>query len=328
MADQRTIVEHETPRLQEGPLRAAEKEPPKVGRRTLWKVRPDRQARVRLAIIVTSGAIAGLFLIATGVLFFHGDTFGVGGGRWTDFLCAALLSGLAPWGVYQGRRARRMRGLEERFPDFLRDIAVNRKAGLTLPAAVTIASRGDYGELTPEIHKMADQLSWHVPYEEVLERFADRVDTPLVRRTVSLINEASRSGGSVSDVLMSAARYAREVKTLENERRSTMSMYTIIIYITFFVFLFVAAVLYGMFVPEILKAADAALAAGTSGFGGLSFGELTLEDYRVFYFTASMVQAVGNGIMAGIVETGRPVAGMRHSAIMVLITWIAFSVVL
>ena len=49
---------------------------------------------------------------------------------------------------------------------FLRDVAASHRGGLTLTASVQIAAKGEYGELTPEIRKMADQLSWNVPFNE------------------------------------------------------------------------------------------------------------------------------------------------------------------
>jgi flagellar protein FlaJ len=238
------------------------------------------------------------------------------------------MAALGPYGFYAASRHRRVKRLEERFPDFLRDIAASRKAGLTLTAAVTIASRGEYGALTPEIVKMADQLSWDVPFEEALQRFGDRVRTPLVQRAVSLVVEAGRSGGNVTEVLLAAARDAREIKNLENERHVTMGLYTVVIYVTFLVFLGVAAVLYATFIPNILHSSSAASAAGARGFAGVRFTALSLEDYRVFYFLAALVQGMGNGFVAGMFGSGKYLDGLRHAFVMVLLTWVVFAVLL
>ena len=293
----------------------------------LFREKLSKERTVEVTILAVSGFFVFLFglgsiLVATGAGIPGMD---LGHDRWLDLLVFAILSAVGPYGIYYARQRKRIRMLEERFPDFLRDIAASRKAGLTLEASVTIAARGEYGALSPDIQKMADQLSWNVTFEEALQRFSDRVNTPLVERAVSLIIEAGRSGGQVTDVLEAAARDARELKNLENERRLTMTLYTAIVYIAFFVFLGVAAVLYGTFIPEVLKASQAALSTGVSGFGGVSFSTLTLSDYRTFYFVAAIVQSVGNGMIAGMMENSDPLAGLRHSAVMLIISYVIFA---
>jgi flagellar protein FlaJ len=293
---------------------------------TLYRRHRSAESRRSLAIVGGSAALSGALLLGAAWLATGHVLAGLGPDRWLDLFAFGLMAILGPYGFYAARRYRRIRALEERFPDFLRDIAASRKAGLTLGASVAIAARGEYGALTPEIVKMADQLSWDVPFDEALDRFAERVRTPLIQRTVSLVNEASRSGGNVTDVLLAAARDARELKNLENDRRVTMSLYTAIVYITFFVFLTVAAVLYGTFIPEILKTGHGTALAGHS-LAGLQLGALSLEDYRVFYFLAALVQGVGNGFVAGVMGSGKTLDGLRHSFVMVLITYVTFTAV-
>lgn len=291
----------------------------------LFRIRASREQRHENTILGASAAAAGAcFLLAASVGLEWG-LLELEPVLWIDFFALGMLVGLGPYGFYIAHRHKRTQRLEERFPDFLRDIAASRKAGLTLASSVQIAARGEYGALTPEIEKMRDQLAWHVPFEEALERLADRVRTPLVRRAVSLINEASRSGGSVNDVLMAAARDARERKNLEDDRRTTMGLYTGIVYITFLVFLGVALVLYGTFIPAVIGQGQASLAAGLSGIAGLSSDQLSMGEYRVFYLLAAVVMGVGNGLVAGVMSSGNATDGLRHSFAMVLLAIVAFS---
>lgn len=292
----------------------------------LYQERRSPEERRVLALLGASLTVAGL-LLALGLWLRAGGGLGpIASDHWLDFVSFGLLAGLGPYGFYAAARARRTRRLEERFPDFLRDLAAGRKAGLTLEGAVSVAARGEYGELTPDIQKMAEQLSWNVPFDEALDRFAERVNTTLVRRAVTVIREAGRTGGHITDVLRAAAIDARELKGLENERRNTMSLYTIIVYITFFVFLCVIAILYASFIPHLLEAATASKT--TTLQGGLSFSTFTKDNFRVFYFLAALGQGVGNGILAGILGSGRAVAGLRHAFAMVATTWIVFALVL
>lgn len=294
------------------------------GDTVLYKVLPDREVRRIRALVTGSAILAGAFGVAAALSF-------VGilpDALWLHALCLALLTGLGPYGFYAARQHKRTRLLEERFPDFLRDIASSHKGGLTLHQAASIAARGEYGELTPDVRKMADQLSWNVSFSEALERFAERVHTPLVQRAVSLILQADRSGGSTTDVLLAAAKDAREIKNLENERRQTMGLYTVVVYITFFVFLATAAILYSQFAPQIVAASQGVGSLADANVQGLGGTALRLEQYQMFYFLAAVVQGVGDGIVAGLLGSGRAVLGLRHGFAMVLVSYILFAFLL
>jgi flagellar protein FlaJ len=293
----------------------------------LYKVLPDAEVRRRRTLLVSSGLVATTFFVLAG-LAYNGTLPKAG---WIHFLCLGLLSALGPYGFYAAREHKRIQRLEERFPDFLRDIASSHKGGLTLHQAASIAARGEYGDLTPEVRKMADQLSWNVSFAEALRRFSDRVQTPLVQRAVSLILQADRSGGSTTDVLLTAAKDAREIKNLENERRTTMGLYTVVVYITFFVFLGVAAILYAQFAPQIVASSQAVEGLGGadgSGIEGVSTSSLDLRDYQLFYFMAAVVQGLGDGIVAGLLGSGRASLGLRHSFLMVAISYVVFAFML
>ncbi len=295
----------------------------------LYKKLPSKKRRFEIALMTTSAVGATLLALAAFLLHRDIGLLGLPRERWFDFLCFAFLMGVGPYGFYAAHEHRRIRMLEERFPDFLRDLAASHKGGLTLVQSAMIAARGEYGPLTPEICRMADQLSWNVAFDEALERFGERVSTPLIQRATTLILEASRSGGNTEDVLLAAARDAREIKNMENERRISMSVYTIVIYVTFFVFLVVAGVLYDQFVPQILQTTAAANGSSLGAVEGIAgVRGVTLDDYRIFFFTAAVVQGLGDGIVAGTMGSGQAKLGLRHSFVMVFITYIVFTLFL
>jgi len=232
------------------------------------------------------------------------DVFGVG-----------LVVAFGPAGIHAAREARETRDLEERFPDFLRDLASNRRAGVALADAVEAAAES-------EVERMAAQLSWDVPFEEVIQRFRDRVATPLVDRACAIVLQAERAGGRITDVLVAASRDVRALRALQNERRSTMAMYTIVVYLSFLVFLAVAVMLHTQFLPQLVEAGEA---AGQQGLGGgFEGGSVNLEDYRQFFYVSSVVQGVGGGVLAGVLAHGDPRPGLQHAALMVAISAAVF----
>lgn len=300
----------------------AVREPPTIpgSKAKLWTVKTTLD--VETIVFAASGIAATLTLALAALAFIGRQPLGIPEGRAIDLLAATFLVGLGPPGFYMAWRDGKAKAAEARFPDFLRDLAASRKSGLTLPRAVAAASRGDYGALNPEIRRMHSQLEWGIPFNEALHQFAERVPTPLIHRSVAVITEASHLGGNVGEVILGAARDAREIKSLEGERKVTMVLYTMIIYIAFLVFLGVVVTLYSSLIPALVASGEASAAQG--GSGGLVTGGVDLGDYRTFYFMAALVQGVGNGMVAGIIGTGKAKSGLQHAFVMAGISLLAF----
>ncbi|MCD6330740.1 MAG: type II secretion system F family protein, partial [Thermoplasmata archaeon] len=187
---------------------------------------------------------------------------------------------------------------------------------------VEMAARGDYGYLTPEIKKMAVQISWGLPFSEALKRFGERLKTPLIQRTTTMVVKASEAGGKIADVIEAAARDVREIKILQAERRTEMKMYVMIMYISFFVFLAVVISLASMFLPKLLEASQTAASLVGGGAG------LSIDEYKFIYVCTALSQAIGCGIVAGSLSEGKALAGLRHATLMVLVTYIVFKLLL
>ena len=237
----------------------------------------------------------------------------------TDFIIIALLVFSGVYGMYEFQRLRRVRKIDNRFPDFIRDLAEARRAGMTFTKAIMYSAKGDYGVLTPEIQKIARQISWGSSVENALKSFASRVNTKLINRTISLIIEASRSGGNVADVLDAATKDARELKLLESERRAGMLSYVAVIYVGMGVFLLIIIVLCKSLLPSMI----------TEGSSGMSTAmgkpsDMSLLDVTNLFYYAALVQTGGMGIIAGVFEEGDIVSGVKHMFIMILVSWMIF----
>jgi len=270
----------------------------------------------RLTIYMIAVVPAIIFIILAllvqldiiGPLVLGGTTIGTP----IDFILFAVFLGTGTFGIYEALRLHRVRKIDDRFPDFVRDLAESRRAGMTFTKAIMYSSKGNYGALTPEIKKIAQQISWGSSVDDALSAFSKRVNTKLIRRTVSLIIEASHSGGNVADVLDAASKDARELKFIETERRANMLSYVAVIYVGMGVFLLIIAILCNSLIP-----------AMTTG-EGVSGGNITKDDIIPVFFYANLVQSVGMGVVAGVFEEGNVASGIKHIFVMVLITWCVF----
>lgn len=282
------------------------------------------RAEINVRVMFIFSAFFGFIFTVAGIFTLLGFTpipkkYG------TDLLIMAFLIGVGPYGWHRGRRLKRIRMMDDKFPDFLRDLAESERAGMTLPRALSSASKGIYGALTPEIRRMNAQVEWGVSFTEALQRFSRKVQTPLIERTVALIVEASRAGGNVIDILTAASDDAREIKQIVEERKRQMGIYGIIIYIAFMVFLVVIFILSAQFLPAFHEAAGANTGAQVSGASIAAFDP---EDFKTVFFHAAIVQGIGGGLVSGIMQQGHPLSGLKHAVIMTLVSWFFFRVLI
>jgi len=186
-------------------------------------------------LMVLAGFIAFLNLINSISLGFRADQRPIE--RFLFWLIVATLGFIGPYGFFLAKKQREIKQIERRLPDFLRDVAEAGRFGMTLADAIVVSGGGRYGKLTPEIKKMAAQITWGVPATEALRLFATRVKTPMVERVVAIIVKSSDAGGDVADVLTMVSHDTKENQLTEDERRIAMSTYIAVIYISFMVFL-------------------------------------------------------------------------------------------
>ena len=239
-----------------------------------------------------------------------------------DFFVIGLLCAIAPYGFAMSAKLRRISKIEERLPDFLRDVSEAGRFGMTLPDAIVVASSGRYGLLTDEIKKMASQLEWGVPVATALRLFEERVPTPLVQRVVSIVTRANEAGGNVADVLTMVAHDTRESQLAAQARQISMLTYVTVIYISFFVFLVTIYIMAAVFLPQMITAGQGIASSSLSGAGAVTLAFNFVPVLFLAFMVAVIVHAIGDGIMAGVLYNGRLAEGLQHATLMLAIGWL------
>jgi archaeal flagellar protein FlaJ len=251
--------------------------------------------------------------------------------RFLTWLTIAVIALVGPYGFFLGSKQREIKAIERRLPDFLRDVAEAGRFGMTLAEAIVVSSSGRYGKLTPEIKKMAAQISWGVPATEALRLFSTRVKTPMVGRIVSIIAQSSEAGGDVADVLTMVSHDAKESQLTEDERRISMSTYIAVIYISFLVFLVTIFILNATFLPKMREASSALGEGDSNPLGGASplADDLpsVIFSIKIAFFIAVIVHGLGDGILAGVLDNGKFANGLKHSVVMLIIAVAGFQVI-
>ncbi|MEI6840998.1 MAG: type II secretion system F family protein [Methanomicrobiales archaeon] len=239
-----------------------------------------------------------------------------------DHVVIAALIILIPFGIFYELWRRSIQGIEAAIPDFLDRMAGINQVGLTISQAISIMVNTNLGLLSYEIKRIKRDMDWGANFTDALMRFEQRISTPMIARTVTLISKATQMSGSIGDILTIAGSDARMSETLKKERMSEMFIYTAVIYLAFIVFVFVVAVITTQFMP-VLGNIDTKGLPQTGAFAGFSAASMYTISRLMYH--GCLVQAFFSGIIAGLMGEASLSAGLKHAAVMLIISLLIFN---
>ena len=239
------------------------------------------------------------------------------------FIISIIL--ISPIGFYSYLKMKEQKEMQQRLPEFLTEVGDSLSTGLSIFDSIKKAQKGHYGKLDPEINKMRNQLSWNVSIKNVLFDFAARMKSAIAERIVNSIDKGLYMGGSTDKIFKAASKEVDQVNQIENQRKSIMSIYSLVILVCFFVFLAIILILFGTIFAPFLELQSEQLFRAGSAIKLSKVNPFMLE-YTLFSFT--FVQSLGAGILAGFMSDGKLSSGVRYCVILGLITIIVFKTLL
>ncbi len=244
-----------------------------------------------------------------------------------DVLVFTFVFLLGTFGLLYEASQRRLRQLEAALPDLLDRMASLNEAGMTVVQSFDRIRTSDLGAMNRELERIWLDIQWGATVTMALQRFERRVRTPSVTRLVTLVTSSMRASSDVGPVLRIAASEARAERRFQRTRRQEMSTYLIAIYISFLVFLVVIVTMDAFFIPKLVEATSGLEADAGAGVGGfMSLSSAAVASYRLTFFHAALLQAAFSGIIGGQMSDGSLKSGVKHSAIMVAVTYAVFEV--
>jgi flagellar protein FlaJ len=211
--------------------------------------------------------------------------------------------------------------IDDALPTFLSDITSGVKTGFSLTRALEMAAANEYGPMTKELKRMRAQLSWGVPFEEVVRSELNRLDSRIARRTFGVLLEANRAGGKVEEMLEAIQRHTMELHQIEKEVRNSLRPFTLTTYISVFIFLGIAIVLIDTFFAGLINTQSSSQ-GGAVAFQGLQ--GISLSTIKSAFLQIGLVEAVIGGLGAGKLGEASFAAGIKHVVILVVATVLAF----
>ncbi len=227
-----------------------------------------------------------------------------------SFLAATLIAAIIPLLVAFEYRARLVRKVEREIPDLLREILNLKDVGITLLDIVRILKDSKIGILSRELRFVYAETEWGETVIDALIELVNRVGTAGIRRVISLLVDASQATENLREILLRTIEDFEFGLKLKTERFISGFSYLFITYLSFYIFLYTVYSLNTSFI------------SGFSKIGTVSAPNLDLM-YRI-----SILLATFSGIIAGQMEKGHILYGLKHICIFLLSSIILFEFVL
>lgn len=269
----------------------------------------------KLVVVLGTGGIVALLIVGFAFFFLRETPV-----LFSTLTIIAVLVLLTPLGLMKYAELQKIQQLEESFPQFISDLVESVRSGMTLPQAIKSLSENDYGALTPYVTKLNAQLDWGVPFSKAFMGFTRSTKSRLIGRIGSTIIESHEFGGNLTDIFESISKSTMEIERLREERKLYLNSQLISGYIIFFVFLIVLIGLQKFLVPALSNVQP--IGEETAQ---LIPTDVLEQEYKTIFRNLIILQGIFAGLVIGKMSEGAVVAGLKHSAVMIVAGIVVFS---
>ncbi|MBW2999813.1 type II secretion system F family protein [Candidatus Woesearchaeota archaeon] len=221
----------------------------------------------------------------------------------------------------------RSRQADTVLPDALQMMASNIRAGMTPDVALLLAARPEFGAFAFEIRMAAKEAMTGKTLEESLLEISKRIRSKTLSRTLNLIVEGMRSGGSLASLLEETSMDLRNALMLMREIKANVMAY--------FVFILMAVglgapMLFGvsMTMVEVMTemTSKITIPEGASGIMTLQPSEesLDVEFINLFALAAIGITVFFGSITLGVIEAGKELDGLKYIFFLAILTYGVF----
>ncbi|MDY7080984.1 MAG: type II secretion system F family protein, partial [Halobacteria archaeon] len=238
------------------------------------------------------------------------------------------LIAVTPLSILHEVKKHREKKLIERFPDKLNGVANANKMGLSLTESLKQVSRRSAGVIENEFQKVYNDIRWNYVTADALVGCANRLRIPQISRSMNLIAQASHTTGELDKILDVAANDTWNERDLRKERYREMSGYIAVIIMVFLVYLGIILMLDLFYLTPLAESIAQSQATGVDlpEQSLASFTTVPISLYKTLFYHSVLIQAFGNGLLAGKMGENDLVGGLKYSIGFVLLSVIAFAV--
>ena len=211
--------------------------------------------------------------------------------------------------------------IEIEWLEYIRALVDGVRSGLPITQSIINLKDKDFGYLTENTRKLANQIEWGIPIANAFLTFAKDTKNKIIKRSVNVLLQAEKSGGEMVEVLESVVNSVVSINILKEERKSSTFSQIVQGYVVFFIFIAIMLVMEVKLVPMIHNMTQG-MQGGLSGAGlveGTGEANVSLNFKRIF-LSLIIIQGFFAGLMIGKFSEGSIKYGIKHSVALIVIS--------
>ena len=289
----------------------------KIGAKAIEEKRLEVQRTKRIIIF---GALAGLIFCSILIL------------TTKKIIISVVLGFIIPISIYvyfyfaiQLKKYKKIKKMEEVFPDFLQLMSSNLRAGITIDRSMLLSVREEFDPLDKEIQKAGREIATGKSMELSLLNMAGRIGSEKIRKTLLLIISGMRAGGNLATLLEQTGTNMRENLFIEKKAASNVLMYVI------FIFVAVAAgapALFGLstVLVEILTNLLSGIPDIESAAVPFTLSTISVSVTFIKYFALTFIIVIDilAALVLGLVSKGEEKEGLKYLLPILAISLVVF----
>jgi len=220
----------------------------------------------------------------------------------------------------------RTKRVEAVLPDFLLLVSSNLRSGMTPFNATKNSCREEFGPLAEEMKVITTRSMGVESFRESLKMLSEKVDSRILKETVSFLSESIRSGGKLAKLLETSAEDISQTQELKKEMISGTKMYVL-----FVLFVIVVATPLLMSISVQFLEMITVIQAGQPDLGGstnLGFLSSQLLITSEFMQNIAFVLLFGNALLSsffiGVLTERKAKLGVKYAPIIFIASAVLF----
>jgi flagellar protein FlaJ len=228
-------------------------------------------------------------------------------------LVFAVLIAIIPYSIDAYFRKKLLKKRELAFSDFLFKLSELMRGGIDPIKGVIDLSTTDLGAIGGNVKGAASAMILGHSFADAMNDMAAALKSRLISKYINLLIQAAYTGGAVADLLRRTSEDMRTVIGIEREKDGNLKQYVVIFYLAQGIIVMLVYILSASLLPLIQG-------VGMEILGGSGVSDI---DFERGFFHMIMLNALLGGIIVGQITEGEMKHGLKHSAILMILCYIA-----
>lgn len=202
----------------------------------------------------------------------------------------------------------RTSAIEAILPDYLQLVSTNVKSGMSFEKSLWFAIKPRFGILAAEMEMVLKRVMTGHDLGDALSEFANKYESPMLRRSMSLLVGEIESGGKISHIIDSLVANLKNNQKLKAEMAASVITYMIFIGA---IVMFISPALFALsyhlldFIDQFINKLAASPSATTSTLS-IPFKKdmISVDEFRQFSLVAVLTVSVFSSLIVSIIEKG------------------------